>query len=380
MKVGVVIAAAGSGRRMGAQENKVLLPLQGKPVLSHSLACFGSMEEVSELIVVTSSVDQEAITELVQKTVVNKDTKVVLGGTERQESVYLGLKALSSNTELVIIHDGARPFVTPKLVRKGLIAAQECRAVGMAVPVKDTIKKVQDKLVVETPDRGELWAIQTPQIFDYVLVLRAHEEARVKGIVATDDCGLVEAIGHAVHIVEGEYANIKITTPEDLSRAGGIPLVGFGYDVHRLVEDRPLILAGVEIPYGKGLLGHSDADVVTHALMDALLGAMGRGDIGELFPDTDPEYKGISSLILLDKVLAILSQEKLIINNIDITIMAQKPKLGAWKSVMRRELAQALAISEGKINVKATTTEGLGFVGREEGIAAQVVASLQALG
>lgn len=379
MIIGVVIAAAGSGRRMGAQGNKVLLPLRGKPVLSHSLACFGSMDEVSELVVVTSSVDQEAITELVQEVAENKATKVVLGGAERQDSVYLGLKALSSYTDLVIIHDGARPFITPKLVRKGLEAAREHGAVAIAVPVKDTIKRVQASLVVETPNRAELWAIQTPQIFDYGLVLRAYEEAREKGVLATDDCGLVEAMGHLVHIVEGSYANIKITTPEDLPGAGGACSMGFGYDVHRLVAGRPLILAGVEIPHEKGLLGHSDADVVTHALMDALLGAMGRGDIGELFPDTDPRYKGISSLTLLNEVLNIIRQEQLVINNIDITIMAQKPKLGAWKSVMRKKLAQVLASTEGQINIKATTTEGLGFVGREEGIAAQVVVSLRAL-
>lgn len=377
MKIGVVIAAAGAGRRMGTEINKVLLPLQGRPVLAHSLACFGSMDEVSELVVVTSPADQESIRELVQRTVANKATQVILGGAERQDSVYLGLKALSPQTDLVIIHDGARPFITQELVRKGLRAVREHRAVGIAVPVKDTIKRVRDAIVIETPNRSELWAIQTPQIFDYGLVLRAHEEARAKGVLATDDCGLLEAMGHPIYIVEGDYANIKITTPEDLPASTGVSSVGFGYDVHRFTLDRPLILAGVEIPHEKGLLGHSDADVVTHAIMDALLGAMGRGDIGELFPDTDPKYKGISSLTLLDEVLAILQQEKLAINNIDITIMAQRPKLGGWKSVMRQKLAQVMAISESQINIKATTTERLGFVGREEGIATQVVVSLR---
>ena len=377
MKIGVVLAAAGSGRRMGAGSNKVLLPLDGKPVLAHSLACFGSMGEVSEIVVVTSIRDREAIAELLQKEVPNMTAQVVLGGAERQDSVYLGLRALSADTKWVIIHDGARPFVTPDSVRRGLKAAEEHLAVGIAVPVKDTIKKVKDGFVTETPERSELWAMQTPQIFDYHLVLQAHEEARHRGIVATDDCGLVEILGHSVYIVEGDYANIKITTPEDLPKSNRFA-VGFGYDVHRLVADRALILGGVEIPYEKGLLGHSDADVVTHALMDALLGAMGRGDIGELFPDTDPTYKDISSITLLEYVLKIMKQERLVINNLDITIMAQRPKLGPWKKGIRTKLAQTLAITESQVNAKATTTEGLGFVGREEGIATQVVVSLRA--
>ncbi len=377
MKIGVVLAAAGSGRRMGARSNKVLLPLDGKPVLSHSLACFGSMEEVSEIVVVTSSRDLEAVTHLLQREVSGKTAQVVLGGAERQDSVYLGLKALSADTDWAIIHDGARPFVTPELVRRGLEAVEDRLAVGIAVPVKDTIKKVRDGFVTETPERSELWAMQTPQIFDYRLALKAHEEARQRGITATDDCGLLEVLGHPVHIVEGDYSNIKITTPEDLPRSNRV-VVGFGYDVHRLAGGKPLILGGVEIPYEKGLLGHSDADVVTHAVMDALLGAMGKGDIGELFPDTDPVYKGISSITLLEHVLNIMKEERLVTNNLDITIMAQRPKLGSWKGAMRTKLAQVFVVTEGQVNIKATTTEGLGFVGREEGIAAQVVVSLRA--
>ncbi len=379
MKVGVIIAAAGSGTRMGGEDNKVLLPLDGKPVLEHSLECFSSMDEVSELIVVTRDCDQEAINKLVKERVSHKKTRVVLGGAQRQDSVYLGLKALALDTEWVIIHDGARPYITPNLVRKGLKGVYEHQAVGIAVPVKDTIKKVRNGLVIETPPRSELWAMQTPQIFAYDLVLEAHDKAKEDGIIATDDCALLEALGHPVYIVEGDYSNIKITTPEDLPRSQTF-LVGFGYDVHRLVVDKPLILGGVEIPYDKGLLGHSDADVVTHGVMDALLGAMGKGDIGELFPDTDPKFKGMCSIILLEHVLTILRQEKLRVHNLDITIMAQRPKLGPWKDAIKTKLAQVMQISEEQINIKATTTEGLGFVGREEGIATQVVVSLKSNG
>ncbi|MCK9525798.1 MAG: 2-C-methyl-D-erythritol 2,4-cyclodiphosphate synthase, partial [Limnochordia bacterium] len=212
----------------------------------------------------------------------------------------------------------------------------------------------------------------------YALIVQAHEEARSKGVTSTDDCALLESMGHPVHIVEGDYANLKITTPEDLPRPNKTR-VGFGYDVHRFVVGRPLILGGVTIPSEKGLLGHSDADVVTHAVMDALLGAMGLGDIGELFPDTDPKYEGISSIVLLEEVLSVMEQERLELGNLDITIMAQRPKLGPWKGSIKTKLAQTLAVRESEISVKATTTEGLGFVGREEGIAAQVVAFLRAM-
>ncbi|NLL48880.1 MAG: 2-C-methyl-D-erythritol 2,4-cyclodiphosphate synthase [Firmicutes bacterium] len=360
---------------MGRSENKVLLPLKGRPVLSHSLICFDSMPDVSEVVVVTNERDQEAITELVARDVVQKKAKVVLGGETRQDSVYRGLKALAEDTTWVMIHDGARPYITKELVLRGLAACQEHLAVGIAVRVKDTIKRVQDGLIVDTPDRSQLRAMQTPQIFSYPLILQAHAWARKEGVVATDDCGLLEAMGHPVYIVEGDYANIKITTPEDLPSTGSF--VGFGYDVHRLVPGRPLILGGVEIPFEKGLLGHSDADVVTHAVMDAILGAMGRGDIGEHFPDTDPKYKDISSILLLEEVVSLMEQGGLTLKNLDVTIMAQRPKLGVWKGRMKSKLAEILSVPERTINIKATTTEGLGFVGREEGIAVQVVALLE---
>lgn len=376
MGVGVVIVAAGAGRRMGAEGNKVLLPLKGKAVLAHSVDLFAAMEEITEIVVVTRAVDCPAVESLVQEAVQNKSIKVVLGGKTRQESVYLGLQALSSETEWVIIHDGARPYLTMSVVRTGLQAVQEHLAVGVAVPVKDTIKRVQDHLIAETLPREELWAMQTPQIFAFPLIRQAHEQALAQGILATDDCALVESLGHPVHVVQGEYSNIKITTPEDLPQ-DEMFLIGCGYDVHRLVADRSLILAGVEIPHSLGLLGHSDADVVTHAVMDALLGAAGLGDIGELFPDTDPRYKGISSITLLEQVLDLVSEKGLRISNLDITIMAQRPKLLPWKGRMRSTLAQVMELEEGRINIKATTAEGLGFVGREEGIAAQVVVSLR---
>lgn len=378
MGVGVIIVAAGSGRRMGAVENKVLLPLGGKLVLEHSIELFVNLKEVDEIIVVTREVDLLFVEQLVQPFKQKKQLKVVAGGQERQDSVYNGLQALSPDLAWVLIHDGARPHLTEKVVEKGLQRVKTKLAIGVAVPVKDTIKRVKEDLILETPPRTELWAMQTPQIFSVSLIRQAHEYAREHGIIATDDCALVESMGHSVYIVEGEYGNIKITTPEDLPMENKF-LVGFGYDVHRLVEDRPLILGGLEIPHNLGLLGHSDADVVTHAIMDALLGAAGLGDIGEFFPDTDPKYKGISSTLLLEEVLTHLRKQNLKINNLDITIMAQQPKLAPWKAKVRSNLAEIMGLNEARINIKATTAEGLGFVGREEGIATQVVASLRSL-
>lgn len=376
MTVGVVIAAAGSGTRMGAEGNKVLLSLYGKPILQYSLECFAGLPEVEEIVVVTRECDRPVVEGLAEKAAPQKRVQVVVGGATRQESVYLGLQALSSHVEWAAIHDGARPFLTPELVRRTLDAVREHQAVGVGVPVKDTIKRVREGRVVETPPRNELWAIQTPQVFARDLILEAHRQAAKLGVEATDDCALLEELGRPVHIVAGDYRNLKITTPEDLPREERI-LVGLGYDVHRLVADKPLILGGVEIPHELGLLGHSDADVLTHALMDALLGAMGEGDLGELFPDTDPQYAGISSLVLLSQVVARLESRRLEIGNVDLIIQAQKPKLTPWKGKIKAKLSEVLGISADQINLKATTTEGLGFVGREEGMAAQAVVVLR---
>ncbi len=375
MKTGVIIAAAGSGKRMGAEGNKVLLSLDGKPMLAHSLELFAHLPEVDELVVVARDVDLAVMSEIVAEYAGDKPTKIVVGGAERQESVYNGLMALSKDTDWVLIHDGARPYVTSEIVYRALLAVQKHGAVGVGVPVKDTIKQVEKDFVRKPLPRPELRAMQTPQAFAYELILGAHQEAKRRGLIATDDCALLEELGKPVYIVSGDYGNIKITTPEDLTTANSF-FVGYGWDVHRLVEDRPLILCGVEIPWEKGLSGHSDADVAVHAVMDAMLGAVGKGDIGEHFPDIDPRYKGISSLELLHEVLELLKRDKLRVNNVDLTIMAQAPKLSPYKAAMRAKLAELIGIAAGRINIKATTAEGLGFVGREEGIAAAAVVSL----
>lgn len=376
MKVGVILAAAGSSRRMGGGKNKVLRMLEGRPILAHSLTTFATLDFVKEIVVVTRLEDRQDVERIASQYGVS--VKVVLGGRERQESVYLGLQALSPDVSWVMIHDAARPYVTREIIERAWQACQERKAVGVGVPVTDTIKVVEKGVVQQTLRRDTLWAVQTPQVFARDLITTAHERAMAEGFTATDDCALVEWCGHPVVMVEGDYRNIKITTEADLEEeyASMFPLIGHGYDVHRLVSGRRLILAGVHIPYELGLLGHSDADVAAHAVSDAVLGAAGLGDIGDHFPDTDPRYEGADSMKLLQQIVELAAEHGLQIGNLDLTIMAQRPKLASYKEKMRANLAASLRIPAERVGIKFTTSEGLGFIGRSEGIAAHAVVLL----
>ncbi len=309
---------------------------------------------------------------------------MVSGGDTRQLSVYRGLKALDPPVDWVFIHDAARPLVARSVLERCLKGVQEHHAVGCGVRVKDTIKEVQDGCISFTPERDRLWAVQTPQAFDYSVVLKAYEAAAQTELAVTDDCAVVESQGYPVHMVEGDYRNIKITTEDDMLAAEAFlkegaerfMLVGMGYDVHRLVCGENLVLGGVSIDYHMGLAGHSDADVAVHALMDALLGAAGLGDIGTHFPDSDAAYAGISSLVLLEKTMTLLRSRKCQVINADLTIAAERPRLAAYIPFMRERLAPILQAASQSINIKATTTEGLGFVGMGAGIAAYAVVSV----
>ena len=272
----------------------------------------------------------------------------------------------------VLVHDAARPFVTEDVVQEVIREAFDRGAAVPCVAVKDSLRENEGERS-RCVDRSRFFAVQTPQGFRKELLDEAYEKACKDGFSGTDDASLVERLGYNVEIVDGDYDNIKITTKEDLPMENRI---GTGFDVHRLVEGRRLILGGVEIPYEKGLDGHSDADVLIHALMDALLGAAAMGDIGRHFPDTDDAYKGISSMKLLDRVNNILAENMYSIGNADITVIAQKPKLSPYIEKMRENVADVLGIGKDLINIKATTTEKLGFTGRGEGIAAEAVCSI----
>ena len=366
-KVTAIITAAGKGSRMGSSIPKQFFKIGGITVLEKTISPFEEIDEVDDILVVSRE-------EFISKCDVlckpfRKVRGIIAGGSERQDSVRNALNAVECDDGLVLIHDGARPYVTKEIIIDVLKHTLESGAAVAAVPAKDTIRQVNLGESI-TLDSSSLYNVQTPQGFKTELIKRAFEKAYTDNYYGTDDAVLVERLGKEVSIARGSYSNIKITTREDL------PLnvrVGMGYDVHKLTEERKLILCGVNIPFEKGLLGHSDADVAVHALMDAMLGAAAMGDIGRHFPDTDERYKGISSMILLKKVKELIDQKGYTVGNVDITIMAQKPKLAPYIEEMRKNVAGVLKLEIGDVNVKATTTEKLGFVGREEGIAAEAV-------
>lgn len=384
-----IIAAAGSGSRMGKGINKVFLSLCGQPVLTYSIKLFARMPSIGEIIIVTAEQDIPLVQKLLSSMQTGKPTRVVAGGSERQYSIANAIAAAAIESELILVHDGARPLVSEETVLAVIAAARNVRAAGIAVPVKDTIKVANaEGFAVETPDRSTLWAIQTPQAFQASLLRRAYDQAAKENFLGTDDASLVERLGVPVKLVHGDYRNLKITTPEDLQIAGTLQRgkeadnmrVGIGYDVHRLTEGRKLILGGVEINHTHGLEGHSDADVLLHSIKDALLGAAALGDIGRHFPDSDSRYKGISSLLLLARVREILEENGFGVNNVDATIVAEKPKLAPYIEAMNTNIARTLQVENTQVNVKATTTEGLGFAGKREGIAAYSIVSIIKLG
>ena len=385
-RVTAVLVAAGSSTRMGF--DKLSFDLGGETVLERSVRAFDECPEVDELVLVTGASGENAERAAAR---CKKPVQLVRGGATRAESARNGVAA--AHGTLVAVHDAARPFVSGEVIAAVLKAAARCGAAAPAVPVKDTIKQAKGGsgktvpvgcMVEDTPDRSTLYAVQTPQCFDraaYLAALDELDEARAR--LVTDDCSLFELTGRPVELVQGDYANIKITTREDLPRAenGGKKMrIGHGYDVHRLVEGRKLILGGVEVPYEKGLLGHSDADVLAHAVMDAVLGAAALGDIGKLFPDTDAAYAGISSILLLERVAERLREAGYAVVNLDATVLAQAPKLAPYRERMRENLARALSLDASRVSVKATTEEGLGFTGEGLGIAAHAVALLEKIG
>lgn len=381
----MMVAAAGGSTRMGRPKQDILL--DGVSVLTRTLMRLQASTAVDEIVLIARAEDIERYRAIAAHHGIDKLHQVVVGGDTRQRSVANGLAAVPSHATLIGIHDGARPLVTDEVIAAVIRTAAETGAAAVAVPVKDTLKRTDaDGIVCDTPDRTHLWRVQTPQVFAATPYRAAMAEAIASGADLTDDCQLMERAGYPVTLCEGLDTNLKLTTPEDVLLAQAIlraehkeeitMRIGHGYDVHRLVENRPLIIGGVNIPFSLGLLGHSDADVLTHAVMDALLGAAALGDIGALFPDTDPAYAGADSIALLRHVVARVHEEGYEIGNIDATVLAQQPKLKPHITAMRERIAEACGIDVTAISVKATTEEGLGFTGTMEGIAAHAVCLL----
>jgi 2-C-methyl-D-erythritol 4-phosphate cytidylyltransferase / 2-C-methyl-D-erythritol 2,4-cyclodiphosphate synthase len=377
LSVWCILLCGGSGTRMGLQQNKTLAPVHGIPAVCRCaralLACCDGMA-----LVVRAG--EEALFADTLAAYGLRADMIVPGGSDRQASVGEGLRALPENCDIVLTHDGARALVTPAIIRRVIDSVKAYGTGVAAMPARDTIKFADAAgWAVSTPDRGRLWAVQTPQGFLRKTLQDAHCRAPLR---ATDDAALLEALGLPVRLVEGSAGNIKLTTREDIVMAeallgGGMPCrIGHGYDAHRLEAGRALVLGGETIPHETGLLGHSDADAPLHALIDAMLGAAALGDIGAHFPDTDERYRGISSLTLLARAGGLVREAGYCLGNADITVIAQKPRLAPYIARMRNNIANALGVAPGSISVKATTTENMGFEGRQEGISAHAVALL----
>jgi len=373
------------------------VPLLGKPLIAHTLREFEECPAISEIVLVVDKQDVSRARRLIRDFRFCKVRTITAGGPHRQDSVRNGLQSVAQEAEIIVIHDGARPLVGRRLIEASIKTANEAGAAIAAVRVIDTIKTSHDGRFVEsTPDRDSLWSVQTPQTFKREVIETAYERAYADGFYGTDDASLVERIGLPVALIEGSYENIKVTTPTDmivaetlLSRrlqdsnacsSGSMVKVGYGYDVHGFAPERRLFLGGVEFAGEQGLKGHSDADVVLHAAMDALLGATGLGDIGRLFPNTDPAYKDIRSTELLKKVGRLLIEKGWKVGNLDIMVLAERPQIAPRAPEMCAVIADCLGASTEQISIKASTSEGLGFIGRGEGIACHAVALVSRTG
>ena len=386
MHVTAIIAAGGAGLRLGAGVPKQLLEIGEISILQRSVSAFGDHPGVNEIIV---ALPPELAAAPPIRPGYGWGFRVVVGGARRQDSVANAFKAISPHTEIVLIHDAARPLVTDDLISRTIEAAARHGAAIAAQPVSDTVKRVsrmQDGVaIIETIPRETVFLAQTPQGFR-VDVLSEAIALGESGVEATDEAALAERAGHVVHIVEAPVKNLKITTAEDLAEArrrlSNEPIrimaerVGTGYDLHRLVEGRPLVLGGIEIPSPRGALGHSDADVVCHAATDAILGAASLGDIGGHFPDSDPRWKDASSLDLLRQAVAMVHKTGFRVVNLDVVVILEKPKIAPHLLKIRTQLAQVLEILVERVSVKGKTNEGVDAVGRGEAIAAHAVALL----
>jgi len=380
MHVSAIVAAGGAGRRVGGAAPKQLLELGGRTMLERSVDAFDGHARVSEVIVALPPDLAATPPEWLRR---RTRTRIVAGGARRQDSVAAAFDSTSPGAEVVLVHDAARPFVSADLIGRCIDAAAAHGGAIAGVPVSDTVKQVtmeSGRLVIAgTIPRQSIYLAQTPQAFRREVLARAVALGR-SGVEATDEAALAELAGYPVHIVEGDVENVKITTPADLERAqrhvgkGSPPRVGTGYDLHRLVEGRALIIGGVAIPADKGALGHSDADVACHAATDAVLGAACLGDIGRHFPDSDPRWKGASSVDLLRQAAAMVRAAGHAISNVDVVIVLEEPKIAPHIPRIREGLAGALGIAADRVSVKGKTNEGVDALGRGEAIAAHAVA------
>ena len=431
MFVTAIIAAGGRGQRLGGARPKQLLSISGRPMLERSVTAFLTHPSIDEVVVALPAEFVADPPDYLRRAA--KPLHIVAGGERRQDSVGNAFRAASPQSDVIVIHDAARPFVTGDLIARTIAAATEDGAALAALQARDTVKlagpakaghyrrqlgpaeaghyrrqfgpakaghhrrqlgpaeagrHVPQHCVLQTLPRETIFLAQTPQAFRRSVLSDALALANA-GTDATDEATLAERAGHPVRLVEGDVSNIKITTPDDVPLAEAIarmwdgpvrsaePRMGIGYDLHRLVEGRPLILGGVTIPFERGLLGHSDADVICHAVTDAVLGAAAAGDIGRHFPDTDQQWKGASSIDLLRRASALAGERGYGVVNVDVIVIAECPKIGPYVDAMRAHVAEALGVAPDRVSIKGKTNEGVGELGRGEAIAVHAVALLQ---
>ncbi|OQA91100.1 MAG: Bifunctional enzyme IspD/IspF [Elusimicrobia bacterium ADurb.Bin231] len=389
MKISAIIVAAGSGKRFGGK--KQFEVIEGKSIIELTAEKILTCGRIREIVLVLPDEDVARF-----RRSCTKKLHIISGGATRQHSVYNGLKTLSADTDIVLVHDGVRPLVNRRIIADTIEGAIKFGAVVAGVRVKDTVKAVSPSGAVEsTPDRNSLYLAQTPQAFRYSLIMDAYEKAFEDDYYSTDDSALVERLGARVKIVPGDYKNIKITTKEDIALTNKFfcdendvwprkgknrknmndMKIGFGYDIHKFVKGKPLYLGGVKIPFSMGLLAHSDGDVLLHAVCDSMLGATGLGDIGKHFPTKDKKYKNISSLKLLETVDGLIRESGYETINIDTMIVAKEPKIAPYIEQMQAAISKVLKTKN--ISIKATTNEGIGDIGKGKAICAHAVCALK---
>lgn len=380
IKNAAIIVAAGRGQRVGGEIPKQYLEINGVSILRHTINVFLNSKNIDYIQVVIHPDDQN----LYDNAIYGLNLPhAVMGGDTRQQSVLNGLLAAREiNPKNVFIHDAARPFVSERLIKELAENVEISGAVIPALKVSDTIKYMTDDFINNTIDRNYLYRAQTPQVFDYETILKAHETSKDREL--TDDSAIAEQNGIKVNVILGSEDNFKITTEEDLRKAEMMTgknytdvRIGYGIDVHAFEEGDSVILGGLKIPYNKKLKGHSDADVALHAITDAILGAMAMGDIGEQFPPSDDKWKGASSDIFLKHAAKLVDEADGVIANIDLTIICEAPKIGPHRDLIRDRISEIVDLDIARISVKATTTEKLGFTGKGEGIMAQAIATIR---
>ncbi|NRD88679.1 bifunctional 2-C-methyl-D-erythritol 4-phosphate cytidylyltransferase/2-C-methyl-D-erythritol 2,4-cyclodiphosphate synthase [Sphingopyxis sp. BSNA05] len=373
-----LIVAAGVGARAGLGIPKQYEIIGGKPMVRHSVERLSAHPDIDRIWIVVAAGQEELLNQTLAPL---SSYKIVIGGATRQQSVYNGLRAIlqAGGARNILVHDAARPFLPDSVIDRLLDGLETASAAIPVLPCVDTMVKLTGDRLDRTVDRESLWRVQTPQAFDFRKLVAAHENFAA-GQDASDDAQIFQAAGHAVSTVEGDEALKKYTLPGDFAAEGTEYMrqtrTGMGYDVHRLAAGEDLWLGGVKIDHDKGLAGHSDADVLLHALTDALLGTIAAGDIGDHFPPSDPQWRGAASSRFVEHAVSLIGEKGGSIQNVDMTIICEAPKIKPHRDAIRENIATLLNLGQDRVSVKATTTEGLGFAGRKEGIAAQAIATI----